>query len=270
MSFWSGETLEIRLPGLIEGFSRDQIDCAAYTLRVGSEVFISPSTAVEAATKTKLLLKEDEGFAIPPGQFALVLTEESVEVPKSAVAFISMKARIKFKGLVNVSGFHVDPGYHGKLLFAIYNANASPVHLARGDDAFLIWYASLDVESETYSRRASSFSGLPSELITPISGPLRSLEGLSDRMGKLEGEQQAVRVGVGIASTLFVALIALVLTLLGQTCSSSADLSSASGISQPGDAAAPVDPGLESSSGESPSVTFPSTEGAQPTPQEAR
>ena len=89
-------------------------------------------------------------------------------------------------------------------------------------------------------------------------------------MGKLEGEQQAVRVGVGIASTLFVALIALVLTLLGQTCSSSADLSSASGISQPGDAAAPVDPGLESSSGESPSVTFPSTEGAQPTPQEAR
>ena len=114
MSFWSGETLEIRLPGLIEGFSRDQIDCAAYTLRVGSEVFISPSTAVEAATKTKLLLKEDEGFAIPPGQFALVLTEESVEVPKSAVAFISMKARIKFKGLVNVSGFHVDPGPAGR------------------------------------------------------------------------------------------------------------------------------------------------------------
>ena len=148
MSFWSGDTLETRLPGLIEGFSRDQIDCAAYTLRVGSEVFISPSTAVEAARKTKLLLKKDEGFAIPPGQFALVLTEESVEVPKSAVAFISMKARIKFKGLVNVSGFHVDPGYHGKLLFAIYNANASPVHLARGDDAFLIWYASLDVESE--------------------------------------------------------------------------------------------------------------------------
>ena len=267
MSFWSGDTLETRLPGLIEGFSRDQIDCAAYTLRVGSEVFISPSTAVEAARKTKLLLKEDEGFAIPTGQFALVLTEESVKVPKSALAFISMKARIKFKGLVNVSGFHVDPGYHGKLLFAIYNANASPVHLARGDDAFLIWYASLDVESETYSRRASSFSGLPSELITPISGPLRSLEGLSDRIGKLEGEQQAVRVGVAIASTLFVALIAL---LLSQTCSSSADLSSASGISQPGDAAAPVDPGLESSSGEGPSVTFPSAEGAQPTPQEAR
>ena len=58
MSFWSGDTLETRLPGLIDGFSIDQIDCAAYTLRVGSEVFISPSTAVEAARKTKLLLKE--------------------------------------------------------------------------------------------------------------------------------------------------------------------------------------------------------------------
>ena len=37
MSFWSGETLEIRLPGLIEGFSRDQIEALLheYPLRVG-------------------------------------------------------------------------------------------------------------------------------------------------------------------------------------------------------------------------------------------
>ena len=50
-------------------------------------------------------------FTIPPGQFAFLLTEEVVSVPPDALAFISIRAKTKFRGLVNVSGFHVDPGY---------------------------------------------------------------------------------------------------------------------------------------------------------------
>ena len=218
MAFWSGGTLAIRLPSLIDDFSPSRIDCAAYTLRVGREVFISPSTAAEAATQTKVLLEEGQDFAIPPGQFALVLTEENVAVPTSAVAFISMKAKIKLQGLVNVSGFHVDPGYRGRLLFGIYNASSGPVHLAQGEDAFLIWYASLDTDSKEYGRADSAFENIPSALITPISGPLQSLHGLSDRMAKLEGEQQAVRVGTTLVAALLIALLVLCLPLSVQSC----------------------------------------------------
>jgi hypothetical protein len=39
------------------------------------------------------------------------------------MAFISMRTAFKFKGLVNISGFHVDPGYKGKLIFAVFNAS---------------------------------------------------------------------------------------------------------------------------------------------------
>jgi hypothetical protein len=35
MPFWRGETLNERLPSLVDPFDAGAIDCAAYTLRVG-------------------------------------------------------------------------------------------------------------------------------------------------------------------------------------------------------------------------------------------
>ena len=209
-------------------FSSTQIDCAAYTLRVGREVFVSPSTAVEAARQTRVLLEKGQDFVIPPGQLALVLTEESVTVPTSAVAFISMKARIKFKGLVNVSGFHVDPGYSGHLIFGVYNASSSPVHLAQGDDAFLMWYASLDLDSKVYSRRDAAYGSIPSEFVNQISGPLESLRGLSDRIASVERKQEAISVGVAFAVGLFLTVLAVVIPLVIQSCTRAGALPEAS------------------------------------------
>ena len=51
--FWSGETLEERLPELVEPFSKDLIDCAAYTLTIGHEVYISPSTHAAGSAKVR-------------------------------------------------------------------------------------------------------------------------------------------------------------------------------------------------------------------------
>ena len=46
----------------------------------------------------------------PPGQFAFLLTKEVVSVPADALAFISIRVKTKFRGLVNVSGW---PGCNG-------------------------------------------------------------------------------------------------------------------------------------------------------------
>ena len=107
--------------------------------------------------------------------------------------FISMKARIKFRGLVNVSGFHVDPGYKGRLLFAVFNAGPSDVHLARGDECFLVWYASLDRDS-CYYRKGSAIDSITSAILTPIGGEVQSLAGLSRRIDSVEAEHR--RLGV--------------------------------------------------------------------------
>ena len=43
MGFWSGETLHQRLQPLISPFDPDRIDCSAYTLAMGREVYVSPN-----------------------------------------------------------------------------------------------------------------------------------------------------------------------------------------------------------------------------------
>ena len=206
MSFWSGDRLLEALPKLITPFDATRIDCAAYTLRVGAEVYVSPTSRQDALTRTRETLDDKQGFVIPPGQFAFLLTEEIITVPDSALAFISMKARIKFKGLINVSGFHVDPGYTGRLVFAVFNAGPTAVHLARGDDCFLIWYASLDRESQ-FVRKTPPIDGIVSGLITPITGEVQSLASLSHRIDRVETDQRVITTTAGIGISLLLVLI---------------------------------------------------------------
>ncbi len=133
MAFWRGEKLLAvgTAPGsdLIVPFNPDQIDCNAYTLRMGGQYYKTADHAQndDFVRQKRNLLRADELFLIPSGQFALLLSKESVSVPKDAMAFISMRTGVKFQGLINVSGFHVDPGYTGQLVYAVYNASPSSI-----------------------------------------------------------------------------------------------------------------------------------------------
>lgn len=185
-AFWSGETLLERLPSLIQPFTPSLVDCAAYTLTVGSEVYVSPSDqSSEPNLVTVKKLDDRGGFTIPAGQFAFIVTHESITVPDNALAFISIRARVKFRGLVNVSGFHVDPGYQGKLTFSVFNAGPVTIHLKQGQPIFLIWYASLD-RSTKFLKGKLDTNGLDPDLITSVSGELQSFASLSKKIKDTE------------------------------------------------------------------------------------
>lgn len=187
MAFWSGETLKEKLPELIVPFEAQSIDCAAYTLHVGNEIYISPDRRVSDPTRhSKKRLAPGEAFTIPPGQFGFLTTAEHVTIPDNALAFISIKARLKFGGLVNISGFHVDPGYAGELLFSVLNAGPKPLHLQQGQPLFLIWYADLDRATAEKKKEGSGFKGIDPALINGISGEILSLQSLSDTQRDLE------------------------------------------------------------------------------------
>jgi dCTP deaminase len=99
--FWSGETLKERLPTLSPDFKPDAIDCNAWMLTIGSRIYKTP-TAAEAKVGSHSIqtLAENASFQIPPGQFAFLETRETVKIPRDVMGFISIKAKIKWQGLV--------------------------------------------------------------------------------------------------------------------------------------------------------------------------
>lgn len=217
--FWSGETLKDRLETLVTPFDPDRVDCAAYTLSMGRELYVSPNEATQDPLNVTIRQLDDgEGFTIPPGQFAFLLTDEKIEVPNDALALISIKAKLKWRGLINVSGFHVDPGFRGRLIFSVYNAGPVTVHLRQGQPMFLIWYANLD-KPTALARSQPVQESFPSDLISGISGELQSLAGLNkkikdldksltDRVHLIEREQTYYRLIGAIVLALFIAMTA--------------------------------------------------------------
>jgi dCTP deaminase len=227
MTFWSGEKLKARLRDeqLVLPFDEDLIDCAAYTLSLGGSAYTSGDSDSrklafeQGKTPGDVMLSPGGTLTIQAGQFAFLLTEETVRVPDDAVGFISIKATHKFAGLMNVSGFHVDPGWSSPLIFAVFNAGPRELVFTRGQPLFLIFYADLDrhsIKVKDSTRRV--FTGIPSDFIQKMAGVVPSLFKLNKvaeetiiQLRKLESTAEYTKLlaalSLGIALALFAKVV---------------------------------------------------------------
>jgi dCTP deaminase len=211
MPFWNDNKWRIEGPvqKIVEPWDPSRVEDANYLLSIGSEVYVSD----EASGKTARQLKDSESFVIDPGQFAFLLTEQAVNIPIGALGFISIRASIKFSGLVNISGFHVDPGYSGKLLFSVFNAGPSPIHLKRGEPIFPIWLADLN-ESISRKEMKKGYNDLPSKNINQISGKFttayqveKHIDELREEINDLKAFKTQAVIVLTIAAALMIPLI---------------------------------------------------------------
>ncbi|MCB2085406.1 MAG: hypothetical protein H6920_00420 [Sphingomonadaceae bacterium] len=231
MAFWSGAKLrtEVANQQIVKPFSKTKIDCSAYTLTLGAEAFVSPSFGDNLRENLKLALDEPAielvggreitkgggEVVIPPGQFAFLLTEEIIQMPKDVMGFISLKSSAKFQGLINVSGFHVDPGFAGRLIYSVFNAGPSALHFNRGDDLFLLWLTDLDGRAtKPFYKDKPGYVDIPSSLVSQVSRETYSLQSLSDQVDQLADQVKLFKaVASGAAAGL--ALMIAVLTYIG-------------------------------------------------------
>lgn len=217
-------------------FDPARIDCSAYELTLGAEAYVTPRHGDDPKNNVKQRLEpsqtEDIGgrsctkgggtVVIPPGQFALLLTEEKVLLPATVMGFISLKSDPKFRGLINVSGFHVDPGFAGRLIFSVYNAGPSLINLDRGERLFQLWIADLSGKNlDAYKRQKGGYANIPSEVISKVSRERHSLQALSERVDSLANQVRiytAVAAGLAAAAALTFGLLKS--GLIGTTLSS--------------------------------------------------
>ena len=202
MAFWSSEKIKEKQAALklIYPFDDNRLKHGCYELSLGSEAFV---TSEESGKKQRI--ESGDQVRIPPGQFGLLLVKEKITIPNTTIGFISIKAGIKFRGLVNVSGFHVDPGFSGHLKFSVYNAGSQPIVLTYGDPLFLIWFSDLDRETkDVYNGKHAGQAEISSEDIMRIQGEVASPGALNERLKELEKV-------IGIAKMLFLGLLTALL-----------------------------------------------------------
>ncbi|MBA7646544.1 dCTP deaminase, dUMP-forming [subsurface metagenome] len=150
-------------------------------LHSGAEVYISGEDTPRRLSKSSPFVN------LPRGQFALLMTNEYVTVPKDHFGLISIRFGKKAQGLINVSGFHVDPGFEGKILFSVFNAGPSDVVLKYGEPTFMIFFYKLrESVDQPYKGERKGQEHLPTGLVTSVKGVSASLSDVDRRVSRLE------------------------------------------------------------------------------------
>lgn len=208
MAFWSSDKIKIHHT-LIKPFDGKSVKQGSYELKLG------PQGAITCAlpNNSAINLAERQAFSIPPGQFGLMLTEEYVTIPDNVLGFISLKTGIKSFGLVNVSGFHVDPGFSGRLKFWVYNAGNQDIIILRGDPVFLIWFSDLDQSTfDPYPRNGPWHNEITASDLSRLQGNLASPSALAKQIAefqhKLDRQEYMVTTLIVIVTGLSLALAA--------------------------------------------------------------
>lgn len=190
----------------------------SFDLKIGEQYFKSGDN-----TPNKLD-KENEYLIINPGKFAILLTEETINMPSTHMGFINVKFSYKKKGLINVSGFHVDPNYSGKIIFTVFNAGPNDIFIHKDDYVFMIFFMKLKTtytkdyklcdkinqdKSESSDNTTKGYDNIPLEMFEHMSGNSLTLMENNKRIEQLEFNMKAV-----IVPTVFVVLAALIQYLL--------------------------------------------------------
>jgi hypothetical protein len=91
---------------------------------------------------------------------------EVLSIPENILGLISLRNSCKMQGLVNISGFHVDPTHKGWLVCAVNNVGPSDVRLRLMEPTFPIFFAK--VQGSICDAR----DPLPDRLLNQITFPL--------------------------------------------------------------------------------------------------
>lgn len=122
---------------IVENYEARCVRQCSYDLRLGKELYLTGDAM------PRLLTEEEPYISLAPGQFAILTCHEIVDIPRQMMAFISVRSKYKLEGIVNISGFHVDPTFRGVLRFGVQNAGPADILLKLYEPTFTIFFAEL-------------------------------------------------------------------------------------------------------------------------------
>ncbi|MGE0171848.1 MAG: hypothetical protein AB7T49_03650 [Oligoflexales bacterium] len=208
MPIWNCEKVK-STPSIVSPFDPKRINGGAYELALGDAAITD-----ETGKPKHLCLDVRESFEIFPGQFAILLTSEIIKIPTDVQGRISIKYKIKSRGLVNISGFHVDPGFEGRLKFAVQNAGGQAITLQQGQVLFQLWCEDMSGPCSAYGFK-DEHNYITASDLDCLKGHPFSPSSVQHKVEEIAKESSIKRVAcVTIAGSFVVALTIVILTTM--------------------------------------------------------
>jgi dCTP deaminase len=114
---------------LIHGGKASSVEGLKYDFALGSQMLFGHKAPIDVAKLPEL---ERANLVVRPGELVYVMSDETVELPNDIRADLSLKRKISHLGIMVLGGSSIDPGYKGKLIFALYNLSTRPFPLQPG------------------------------------------------------------------------------------------------------------------------------------------
>jgi len=197
----------IRLPIFIHDFDYETcLRGANYDLRLGEDIYVT----TERVPRKLTTMGVDGVISIEPGEFGILMAHEFIYVPPDLIGFISIRLTHKQKGLVNISGFHVDPWFYGQLMFAVFNAGPNDVPLRYKEPVFMIMFNKLTKPVQRIQKREwHGMKNIPLGTISGLTGASVSVRNIDERVKKLETIYPVLVTGI---AGLIISVLAWLLT----------------------------------------------------------
>ena len=125
----------------IGNYDESRLEPCSYDARLGGQALISRDYALVDLTKAN-------SVTLRAGDFALVLTEESFQLPLDMAAHIGMKSVLARRGLMLLAGMQIDPGFKGHLRLGLYNASGRAITVDYLDPICMIEFHALSRRAE--------------------------------------------------------------------------------------------------------------------------
>jgi dUTP pyrophosphatase len=144
----------VKRKGLIADFDEGCLGGAGYDLRIG-RIYGLKSGGFLGASDRKTPDVEEIPFSeysLKPGEYVLVETMESVNLPEDLVARILPRSSLFRCGCCLITAL-VDPGYRGKLIFGLKNVSGFEFGLEKGARIAQIVFEAVDGKTSLYEGR---------------------------------------------------------------------------------------------------------------------
>ena len=191
---------------LLSPFSSSSLRLSSYDLTIGDEFY--SGSEISSLLQTQQL-ELGQSFTIAPHALCFIISEETIRLPATVTAKISLRMSLVYRGLVLTAQPPFDPGYCGKAVVMIHNLSSQAHHLKRGDRLATIEFTLvMGTAAVTHPKIHRSVNNLRSQLLAPVSSSLAEISSAT------RSTQKRVAWLAGQA-VIFAALIVAVLAVPG-------------------------------------------------------